>query len=363
MDYYRELYNNLKNEYEIYQNYTEKKIQQVINRNIKLEKDMDILSNIVQISQYINSYIRDKNLVSMINDMIIGVLGVKHSSIYTMKLGKLEIRASSPEACKMELTEEERKNFEEGREYIFNSNTYLKICPSCKTKIKSSMGMPIKLRDKFIGYIIVDHTINLTEENRIFLRSISNQIAIALENSILYMELSNMAKKDPLMGIYNRKYFFKKVEKLLEKEKDIDYAIVMLDLDNFKKINDTFGHQYGDEVLKVVGRVVIKNALKTSIFARYGGEELILFVYGFKNKEEVYNQVETMRKEIQDKEIILGDIKSNATASLGLAFSSNENRTLLDIINKADMLLYKAKHNGKNRVVCEEEFIKETNIL
>lgn len=70
-----------------------------------------------------------------------------------------------------------------------------------------------------------------------------------------------------------------------------------------------------------------------------------------------------MRKEIQDKEIILGDIKSNATASLGLAFSSNENRTLLDIINKADMLLYKAKHNGKNRVVCEEQFIKETNIL
>lgn len=352
MDGYKELYLSLKEEYEGYKIKTEKQIKKINEKNIKLEKDMDILTNIIQISQYINSYIRDKNFVNMINDMIIGVLGVKHSNIYVMDgNGNLKNETESSQICSIEPSEEEKRYMAEGKEYLFTTSKYIKICPSCKTKIKSSMGIPIKLREKFIGYITVDHTINLTEENQIFLRSISAQIAIALENSILYRELSTIAKKDSLMGIYNRKFFFKIVEELIIEKKIKEFGIVMIDLDNFKKVNDTFGHQYGDEVLKSVSSTITKNIFKGSVFARYGGEELIIFVYNYDSKDDVYRNIENMRLKIENTEIVLGNIQSSVTTSMGLAFANAEEDTLPIVINKADGNLYEAKRSGKNKIV------------
>lgn len=352
MDGYKELYLDLKKEYEDYQVKAEKQIKKINEKNIKLEKDMDILTNIIQISQYINSYIRDKNFVNMINDMIIGVLGVKHSNIYVVDSdGNLKNETESSQICSIEPNNEEKKYMEEGKEYLFTTSKYIKICPSCKTKIKSSMGIPIKLREKFIGYIAVDHTINLTEENQIFLRSISAQIAIALENSILYRELSAIAKRDSLMGIYNRKFFFKTVEKFLV-EKDIkEFGIVMIDLDNFKKVNDTFGHQYGDEVLKSVSKIISENIFPNSVFARYGGEELIIFIYNYENREDVYKNIENMRSKIESTEIVLGNIKSSVTTSMGLAFINQNENSLSTVISKADGNLYEAKRSGKNKIV------------
>ncbi|MGL5415877.1 MAG: sensor domain-containing diguanylate cyclase [Clostridium sp.] len=347
MDEYKELYLELKNDYEGAIDY----IRKIEGRNVRLEKDMDILSNIIQISKYINSYIRNKNFTNMINDMIIGVLGVKHSNIYVRNsLGVLKNETRNSQICKIELSKKEKKCMEEGKEYLFTAEEEIKICPLCKGGVKSSMGIPIKLREKFIGYIAVEHTINLTEENRMFLKSISAQIAIALENSILYRELSNIAQKDSLMGIYNRKFFFERVEEIIKRERIKEFGIIMIDLDNFKMINDTFGHQYGDEVLKVISKVIVKNIFKKSIFARYGGEELIIFVYDYDNRSDIYDNIENMRKKIESTEIFLGNIKSKITISMGIAFSKVED-TLAKVINKADSNLYKAKREGKNRIV------------
>ncbi|MGL4873195.1 MAG: sensor domain-containing diguanylate cyclase [Clostridium sp.] len=347
---YKNLYENLKCDHKKYKKDMEAENEFLAERNAKLLKDMDVLANIIQISQYINSYIRDKNLVNMINDMIVGVLGVKHSSIYIKESdGSLVRNKNVTGICNIEPTEEERKNIDRGTEYLFTSADYIKICPKCKAKIKSSMGMPIKLRDKFIGYIAVDHTIELTEENRIFLSSISAQIAIALENSVLYRELSDIAKRDSLMGIYNRKHFFNRVEEILKEDKK--YAIIMLDLDDFKKVNDNFGHQYGDEVLKSVSKIISKNLLNKSIFARYGGEELIIFVYNYISKADVIENLENIRSLIEKETICLGEIKSNVTTSMGIAFSKKDSENISDVISRADILLYEAKHNGKNKIV------------
>lgn len=347
MDEYKELYLELKNDYEGAIDY----IREIERRNIRLEKDIDILSNIIQISKYINSYIRNKNFANMINDMIIGVLGVKHSNIYVRNsLGILKNETRNSQICKIELSKKEKRCMEEGKEYLFTESEEVKRCSLCRGIVKSSMGIPIKLREKFIGYIVVEHTINLTEENRMFLKSISAQIAIALENSILYRELSNIAQRDSLMGIYNRKFFFKTVEEIIKKEKIIEFGIIMIDLDNFKMANDTFGHQYGDEVLKKISKVIVKNIFKNSIFARYGGEELIIFVYNYEDRRDIYNNIENMRKEIENTEVFLGDIKSKITVSMGMAFSNLED-TLLKVINNADNNLYKAKREGKNRIV------------
>ena len=186
-----------------------------------------------------------------------------------------------------------------------------------------------------------------------FLSSISNQIAIALENSKLYRELKDAVIKDPLLGIYNRKYFFEKAENIIKEEK-VNYAIAMIDLDNFKTFNDTYGHQFGDEVLIQTSNVIKNQIRDLDIFARYGGEELIIFLNNVKNHTDIYRKIENIRESIEENVITMGDIKAKVTTSIGLAFRKFEDDSITDVISKADELLYKAKKTGKNKVVIDE---------
>ena len=92
---------------------------------------------------------------------------------------------------------------------------------------------------------MITHTIIFIDFYEIFLSSIASQIAIALENSMLYKQIERAALYDPLMGVYNRKTFYNLIEERLACDGVDKYAIVMIDLDNFKQINDTLGHQFG----------------------------------------------------------------------------------------------------------------------
>ena len=156
------------------------------------------------------------------------------------------------------MTNDEKAYIDAGKSYIFNSKTGIRHYKDSDLNICSIMGMPIKLRKKYFGFILVEHKNNdfLGEEHYTFLRAIANQIAIGLENSMLYRKINETAKRDPLLGIYNRRYFFQHVHDKLKGGSSKEYAIVMMDLDNFKKCNDVYGHQYGDKVLIETVRVI-----------------------------------------------------------------------------------------------------------
>lgn len=348
---YEKLYNALKTEYETYQMFCERHIQELNEKNIKLEKKIDSLYNIIEISKYINTFFTNDNLMSLINDMIIGILGVTYSTIFLIENNELIIKATNIEGMHINLISREMAYINKEEEFIINSKDLLKQIGEEKTDIHSIMGVPIKLRDKFIGYILVEQKIYnfMTVELKVFLKTIANQIAISIENSSLYRELEKITQVDSLLGIYNRKYFFEFLEKNLCKENK--FAIVMIDIDDFKKVNDTYGHQFGDKILINTANVVSNWLDKDDIIARYGGEELIIYISDFNDESSVYDKVEVIRRSVEQSKVILNGQEKSVTASFGISFFPLDGSDINDLIKIADDLLYKSKKSGKNKVL------------
>nr|WP_238476062.1 sensor domain-containing diguanylate cyclase [Clostridium manihotivorum] len=209
------------------------------------------------------------------------------------------------------------------------------------------------MREKYIGYIMVEHTLYrfFTRAHIKFVASIANQIAIAIENSILYTKIQEASKRDPLLGIYNRKYFFEILDKRIKENPYNCLGIVMIDIDNFKKVNDSFGHQFGDETLQHVV-TVIQSCLKSEdIIARYGGEEIIICLRSNETEEEMEVRVEEIRRMLEESPVIRENVIKTVTASIGLSFYPTDGQTVDAVVEVADALLYKAKGSGKNRVI------------
>lgn len=358
-------YKELKEEVQRYQEVTEAKIQELSETNIKLEKSLDALSNIVEVSKYVNSFLSSKNLIPKINDMIIGILGVTYCTIYIVEDNKLVVKASNRQVGTTYLTGECNKFIEEEKTFTINSSESIISCKENlddDIKINSRMGVPIKIRDKFIGYIILDHTHHnfFNCDHETFVNTISSQIAIAIENAMLYREIRNSAKLDPLIGIYNRKTFFSVLQGNL-KESNEKYAIVMIDLDDFKIINDTLGHQFGDEILINAGLLIRDQLDSKDIIARYGGEEIIVYINDATSEEMVFNKIEKIRKSIEQSEVKKNGITKGVTASFGISFYPSDGTNLLELIKLADEQLYKAKYSGKNKVMSSHN-LRKNNI-
>lgn len=349
-----EKYERLKEEFETYQNFAESTIQIISEKNTKLEKRLDNLTNIVEISKYINSNISDPSLISMINDMIIGILGVTYSSIYLFEFDQLVVKATNSDMVDLNLKFKDHfVDLKEGKLFILNSKG-VKDEDLIKDKIHSIIGIPINLRDKFTGYIIVEHTLwnFFSQEHINFISSIANQIAIAIENSLLYAKVKDSSIRDPLLGIYNRKYFFDTIEDKLLRDSSIQFAIVMMDIDDFKKINDIYGHQAGDEILLSVTKTINENLYEEDIVARYGGEEIVIYIDEVQNYNIVYKRIDNIRKEITNTISKNKNIKIPITASFGISYYRG-NKSVDKVLKTADIMLYKAKRNGKNRVISE----------
>lgn len=159
--------------------------------------------------------------------------------------------------------------------------------------------------------------------------------------------INEVSRRDPLTGIYNRRNigeFLKDLE-----IKKIPYAIILLDLDYFKRINDEYGHDAGDQVLMKVSEVLSIKALEEDCVGRYGGEEFMMILPNV-SKSQAEFMAETSRRAIAESIIHTQDERQfNITASFGVAMSSPDAKKE-DVIRMADQALYIAKQNGRNQV-------------
>ncbi|OPJ60097.1 sensor domain-containing diguanylate cyclase [Clostridium oryzae] len=356
---YRQLYKKIKDEFEVYQNFTEEKLLSLTNKNIELEKNLDAMANIVEISKYINSSIEDENLISMINDMIIGILGVMYSTVYIKNGNEIEIMATNKkDKSHIYFDGDKLKLLEKDEPFVINSKSSVHGLEeeNYDINIHSVIGVPIRLREKFIGYIVVEHThFNFFNPEHIkFISAIANQIAIAIENNQLYQKIKELAVRDPLLGIYNRRYFFEEVLKYIANNKERSFAVIMVDIDFFKLANDRFGHQFGDEVLRSTSRILTESFNSNSMVARYGGEEFVIFVPEIINARDVWTEVENTRKRISENMVRFGDKHYSVTASFGVSFYPYNGTDIDSVISNADNMLYKAKQTGRNKVMMSE---------
>jgi diguanylate cyclase (GGDEF)-like protein len=191
-----------------------------------------------------------------------------------------------------------------------------------------------------------------SEDDRELLRSLAAQATLALENVDLHMQVSRQAVTDELTGLANHGRFQDLLSAEIEEVRRYQQplGLIMLDIDDFKAVNDTYGHQQGDVVLKRVARVLADNSREVDYPARYGGEELAVILPhtdlegAHAIAERIRTSVEALRIPRMDKQGML-----RITASLGVTASSEGEKNAL--IAEADAALYEAKRRGKNRTV------------
>jgi diguanylate cyclase (GGDEF)-like protein len=178
-----------------------------------------------------------------------------------------------------------------------------------------------------------------------------NEAELQYEQSIMHS-----ASIDALTGTYNRQHFTSLALKEIAyaRRHQLPACIIMIDIDNFKRVNDTYGHGVGDFVLAKIANVIKGEKRAEDLFSRYGGDEFLIFPRGEVEKESIFSECERIRKAIEKLEFRHTDECVRLTISIGFHLDMPDkgdvNSILHDLIDKADHALYFAKENGKNRI-------------
>lgn len=190
-----------------------------------------------------------------------------------------------------------------------------------------------------------------SESNLRLLASFAATTTAALQNAILHSEIKQLAVTDPLTGQYNRRAFFdlgqREMERFLRFNNPL--SAVMIDLDNFKRINDTYGHTVGDHLLRVMAERCHSIIREEDIFGRYGGDEFALLLPDT-DLETAANIATRIRESLTSSPWMTEHGPVHISASLGVAHATKEHHILEDLLAAADKALYEAKEHGRNRV-------------
>ncbi len=180
------------------------------------------------------------------------------------------------------------------------------------------------------------------------------RINSSLDTLELFAKTKNLANKDFLTGSYNRRYFFESSEAIIAKNvrKDQNIALATLDIDNFKVVNDTYGHDVGDEAIKEIVTVLGKTLRKSDLVARFGGEEycIILEDITLQNTKKVFEEI---RLNFENNHIIIGDLEFSYTVSIGVFYGKSD--SIEKMLKVSDEALYEAKENGRNQVIIHQK--------
>ncbi len=167
--------------------------------------------------------------------------------------------------------------------------------------------------------------------------------------------ITDLALTDSLTALYNKRYYKNRLEQEFQQHlrTGAPMAIIQIDLDYFKSVNDRFGHQAGDEVLKKVASLILANCRKNDTAARVGGEEMSIIVGGG-TTDEAKILAERIRSTLESTECFWQGVPIKLTASFGIAFASAKTETAWQVYQNADVALYQAKEQGRNQVCIYE---------
>jgi diguanylate cyclase (GGDEF)-like protein len=201
-----------------------------------------------------------------------------------------------------------------------------------------------------------DCTPELAEPLQTLSVTVGDHISLALANIRLRETLHHQVVHDALTGLFNRRY----LEETLEREifrgrrKGVSLGLIMLDLDHFKRFNDTYGHEAGDNLLRTLGGFLEKHVRREDVACRYGGEEFVL-ILAEASQEIVCQRAEEIRREFPKVPVrYRGQALESVTLSLGVAMFPEHGATGRDVLRAADDAMYRAKAQGRDRVVVAE---------
>ena len=322
------------------------RIAALLNSSLKLE---DVLENIL--NQAANVVPHDTVNIALLN---------KEGRLHYEKVRGYEKYGASDAILRIEVTVDEIPNLklmaESGKPLIVN-DTYTD--PQWRSDIpgiawiRSYMGAPIVNQGVLLGFINLDAaTPHFFEEKHMHrLQAFADQAAIAIRNAQLFEEKENLSIKDDLTGLYNHRYFYECAEREMQRSLRYhkDFSLIMMDIDHFKKVNDRYGHQAGDELLQNVANNCLSSLRKSDILCRFGGDEFITLLPET-NKNDALKIARRIREVAASSIFHVKQDKFNITLSLGVAAKDDACSSVDALVSAADEALYKAKKAGRNCV-------------
>jgi len=343
---------------------------------VQLQKSLHNISILYNISQAVNFIDDLKRLLQVIIQKALITLDAEKGSLmlYDYSLNALQVRIVS--GLKDKKLEEAINNgavqcakigigegiagtvFLERKPIITNlgSADPRFIVKEILSNTKSLLCVPLIAKGEVIGVINITnkkHDKLFNQKDLEFITSLANQAAIAIDNAKLY----ELATKDGMTKLYIYRHFYTLLENEIRRctRYKRNMSLIIMDIDNFKNINDTYGHLTGDTILKRLASVLQETVRKIDIPARYGGEEFVV-ILPETDKKEACVIAERIRKNIAQIEVKINETQTiSPTVSIGVAQYSTDAQEAKELINAADTALYHSKHNGKNMVSTYEK--------
>ncbi len=291
-----------------------------------------------------------KRLIKVINDFKINnfaLYGVDN----TEKRAFL-IHTQGDKCCEFE------KNYQECRAFrlkeIINSEEFKEVCQRhyCENNY---ICIPFSTKGNFSGILKINLTENKKEieKNLPYIKAYLKEISAIIEAKYTLELLHNQSIKDHLTDLFNRRHLDNILPMIsaTAKRRNEKIGFLLIDMDHFKQVNDTYGHKAGDTVLKTLSEILKKCTRNGDIIIRYGGEEFLVILQNIKNCNEAYLIAEKIRKEIQNTPIDIQGTVLNKTISIGVSVYPNHCKEPKECIKLADEALYKAKKSGRNKIV------------
>ncbi len=212
--------------------------------------------------------------------------------------------------------------------------------------------VPLVANGEIFGVLHLTRPSDIGAETRGVMIAAAEQISLTLANLRLQESLRTQSLRDPLTGLFNRRYLETSLERevMRAQRHALTFAVLMLDIDDFKRFNDEHGHDAGDALLSEFGRLLQRSLRNDDIVCRYGGEEFIAILIDA-DPELARQRAETIRAEVQRLELRhRNEICGRITVSIGIALYPAHGTLAADLLHRADKALYASKRNGKDRV-------------
>lgn len=373
--------------------------QEIVQRTQELNEADQALLTLKHVWEMMNSAQPLSNVLEKIVNSLHGEMGYINSTIIqkfnTPEDGEYyQVKAFSQARIIQKFTEQFKKPFSEYK-IVFNENSiflntlhenqiqYTNKCAEFIEELlrglekadaseilkfvisESIIIVPIIPNNKLFGFMLVfSPRKEVTEKELSFLGLFAHQVEIAVTIANLFEAVKKEAITDPLTELYNRRHFEECLRQEVERSERLKqpFSIISLDLDYLKRINDTYGHSFGDIAIKTIAKVLKRNARSIDVPSRFGGEEFSVLLPGI-DSEGAMIAAERIRASIEAESI---EKVGNVTASIGVATYLEHSKDIDELLELADQAMYKAKIYGRNQVqlakVVEERSWQEVAI-